>query len=412
MTAHASVAEWLALDRTGFSLPQGLYTSPEAHAFDTQVMLKAVWLYACTVVHVKRPGDFHLFEMGSASVVIVRGRDGAVRGFHNSCAHRGAKLCTGGGSNPRFMCPYHQWTYGLDGKLLAARDMPEGFAKADYGLRPVNVEIIGGLVFVCLGDNPPPIDAARADIEEQVAIYDLDRCKIAVEDDIIEHANWKLVMENNRECYHCDFNHPELLRSLSTSGFGKGLPDDVAEGSVAPVLDDLAERQAAWSAAGLPTRLVEFPDEGWHRVVRLPLAHGAASQTLDGRPASRMPICPPAGTGDSSVSVWTQPNSWHHFCQDHVVTFSLTPVAPDRARLRTTWLVHEDAVEGVDYDPANLAAVWRATNRQDSDLASLNHSGIATDGYRPGPYSPEEKLVDAFKAFYVRTARAALAAAR
>jgi Rieske 2Fe-2S family protein len=106
--------------------------------------------------------------------------------------------------------------------------------------------------------------------------------------------------------------------------------------------------------------------------------------------------------------VWTQPNSWHHFCCDHVVTFSLTPLGPEKTLLRTTWLVHEDAVEGVDYDPDNLAAVWRATNAQDSHFSAINHQGIKGDGYRPGMYSVEEKLVDAFKTFYVERSRAAL----
>ena len=90
------------------------------------------------------------------------------------------------------------------------------------------------------------------------------------------------------------------------------------------------------------------------------------------------------------------------------MTFSLTPLGPDKTLLRTTWLVHEEAVEGVDYDPDNLAAVWRATNAQDSHLSAVNHAGIKGDGYRPGMYSVEEKLVDAFKAFYVERSRAAL----
>ncbi|MFX9097179.1 Rieske (2Fe-2S) protein, partial [Acinetobacter baumannii] len=90
------------------------------------------------------------FEMGSASVIITRGRDGKVRGFHNSCAHRGARLCQeAAGHAPRFMCPYHQWTYGLDGRLLAARNMHDGFDKAAHGLREVAVEDVGGLIFVC-----------------------------------------------------------------------------------------------------------------------------------------------------------------------------------------------------------------------------------------------------------------------
>lgn len=410
MTDLTPITRWLEQDQPGRTLPQGLYVSDEAFAFDTQVLLKSVWLYACTAAHVKQPGDYYLFEMANASVIIVRGRDGEVRAFHNSCAHRGAKVCTAmTGSNPRFMCPYHQWTYGLDGKLLAARNMPEGFDKQQHGLRPVALENIGGLIFLCLSDNPPPIDQARADIAERVEIYNLDKCKVAVQDDIVEHANWKLVMENNRECYHCDLNHPELLKSLSTSGFGKGLPDDATAAAEGARFDAaLAQHHAAWQIAGLYTHLVEFPDNSWHRVVRLPLAEGSRSQTLDGQPASRLPICSHPGTEDSSLSVWTQPNSWHHFCHDHVVTFSLTPLGPDRTLLRTSWLVHEDAQAGVDYDPDNLAAVWRATNAQDSALAALNHAGVATDGYRPGPYSLEEKLVDAFKSFYVDRARAVL----
>lgn len=412
MSAHQSVSAWLDLDQPGRSLPQGLYVSREAFEFDTQVMLKSVWLYACTVAHVKRPGDYYLFEMGNTSVIIVRGRDGEVRAFHNTCAHRGAKLCTkASGSNPRIMCPYHQWTYGLDGRLLAARNMPDGFDKGDHGLRSVALEDVGGLIFICLSDNPPSIERARADVAERVEIYNLDRCKVAVQDDLIETANWKLVMENNRECYHCDVNHPELLKSLSTSGFGKGLPGDEMGAAQGERFDEyLDAQQAAWREAGLYTHLVEFPDDSWHRVIRLPLAQGARSQTLDGQPASRLPICDHPGTEDSSLSVWTQPNSWHHFCHDHVVTFSLTPLGADRTLLRTSWLVHEDAVEGEDYDAENLAAVWRATNRQDSMLASLNHAGVSTDGYRPGPYSLEEKLVDAFKIFYVDNARAALTA--
>jgi Rieske 2Fe-2S family protein len=410
VSEYSSVTQWLGQDRQGYTLPQGLYVSRAAFKFDTRVMLKRVWLYACTVAHVKKPGDFYLFEMANTSVIIVRGRDGEVRAFHNSCAHRGAKLCSQAkGSMPRIMCPYHQWTYGLDGKLLAARNMPEGFEKADHGLQPASLENIGGLIFICLSDDPPTIEHARADIAERVAIYNLEHCKVAVHDDLVEAANWKLVMENNRECYHCDVNHPELLKSLGTSGFGKGLPGDDAEAAQGARYEAyLAAQQAAWREAGLYTHLVEFPDDGWHRVVRLPLANGSRSQTLDGEPASRVPICVHPGTGDSSLSVWTQPNSWHHFCQDHAVTFSLTPLDADRTLLRTSWLVHEDAVEGVDYDVDNLAAVWRATNRQDSSLAELNHAGIATDGYRPGPYALEERLVEDFKEFYVETAKSAL----
>ncbi len=397
----ASVANWLSNDRKGHTLPRGLYVSDEAFAFDTQVMLKSVWLYACTVAHVKNAGDYFVFELAGNSIIILRGRDNEVRAFWNSCRHRGAKICLEqSGRAPRLMCPYHQWTYGLDGKLLAARSMAEDFDKADHGLNPVALENVGGLIFICLSDNPPPIDRVKADIVDQIAVYDLEKLKVAVQDDYIEDANWKLVMENNRECYHCDVGHPELISVLGTTGFGKDAPAD----------DYLETKRAEWQALGIDHDVIEFPDGWWHRIARLALANGAVTQSIDGKLACQKLIGPFKAPETSSLSVWTQPNSWHHFCCDHVVTFSLTPIGPDKTLLRTSWLVHEDAVEGVDYNPDHLAALWRATNVQDGHFSMVNHQGIANDGYVQGPYAVEENLVEDFKDFYVDRAKAALKA--
>ncbi len=397
----APIANWLSNDRKGHTLPRGLYVSDEAFAFDAQVMLKSVWLYACTVAHVKNAGDYFVFELAGNSIIILRGRDNEVRAFWNSCRHRGAKICLAqSGCAPRLMCPYHQWTYGLDGKLLAARSMAEDFDKADHGLNPVALENVGGLIFICLSDNPPPIDRVKADIVDQIAVYDLEKLKVAVQDDYIEDANWKLVMENNRECYHCDVGHPELISVLGTTGFGRDAPAD----------DYLETKRAEWQALGIDHDVIEFPDGWWHRVARLALANGAVTQSIDGKLACQKLIGPFKVPETSSLSVWTQPNSWHHFCCDHVVTFSLTPIGPEKTLLRTSWLVHEDAVEGVDYNPDHLAALWRATNVQDGHFSMVNHQGIANDGYVQGPYAVEENLVEDFKDFYVDRAKAALKA--
>lgn len=411
MSAHPNIVALLAQDRTGHSLPRDLYVSDAAFAFDTELMLKSVWLYACTVAHVKNPGDYFVFELAHNSIIIVRGRDGEVRGFWNSCRHRGARICQEQrGRTPRLMCPYHQWTYGLDGALLAARSMAPDFDKKDHSLSPVALENVGGLIFICMDDTPPAIDRVKADIIDQIAIYDLDRMKVAVQDNYIEDANWKLVMENNRECYHCDVGHPELISVLGTYGFGKGLPED----GETDVVDDHAfdamveAKRAEWQALGIFREPVEFPDGWWHRIARLPLANGALTQSINGKLACTKLIGPFTVPESSSLSLWTQPNSWHHFCCDHVVTFSLTPVAAGKTLLRTSWLVHEDAVEGIDYDPDHLAALWRTTNTQDGHFSAINHLGISTDGYRPGPYAIEEKLVDDFKSFYVDRARQAM----
>jgi glycine betaine catabolism A len=411
MLRFEPIAQLLAKDRKGHTLPRELYVSEEAFDFDTQVMLKSVWLFACTVAHVKNPGDYFVFELANNSIIIVRGRDTQVRAFWNSCRHRGSKICLEqSGRAPRLMCPYHQWTYGLDGKLLAARSMADDFDKADYGLNPVAIENVGGLIFICMSDNPPPIDRVKADISEQIATYDLEHLKVAVTDYYIEDANWKLVMENNRECYHCDAGHPELISVLGTYGFGKGLPED-GEGDI---VDDsaydalVAAKRDEWKALGIDRDLIEFPDGWWHRVARLALANNAVTQSIDGKLACKKLIGPFEEPETSSLSVWTQPNSWHHFCCDHVITFSLTPIAADKTLLRTSWLVHQDAVEGVDYDPDHITALWRATNTQDGHFSAINHQGIRSDGYQQGPYATEEKLVEDFKDFYVAASRTAL----
>jgi glycine betaine catabolism A len=411
MSRFNSIASWLQQDRKGLTLPRELYVSEEAFQFDAEVMLKSVWLYACTVAHVKNPGDYFVFEMASNSILIVRGRDNQVRAFWNSCRHRGSKICLDQrGRVPRLICPYHQWTYGLDGALLAARSMAEDFDKKDHGLAPVALENIGGLIFICMSDNPPPIDRVKADIGEQIAVYDLEKLKVAVQDNLIEDANWKLVMENNRECYHCDAGHPELISVLGTYGFGKGLPED-GDGDI---VDDsaydalVAAKREEWRNLGIDHDLIEFPGGWWHRIARLAMANGAVTQSIDGKLACKKLIGPFTAPETSSLSVWTQPNSWHHFCCDHVVTFSLTPLSAGKTLLRTSWLVHEDAVEGVDYDPDHIAALWRTTNNQDGHFSNINHLGISNDGYRQGPYAVEEKLVEDFKDFYVDRARAAL----
>ncbi len=399
MSRFQPIASWLQQDRKGHTLPRELYVSEAAFQFDAEVMLKSVWLYACTAAHVKNPGDYFVFELASNSILIVRGRDGEVRAFWNSCRHRGSKICLNQrGRVPRLICPYHQWTYGLDGALLAARSMAEDFDKKDHGLSPVALENIGGLIFICMADNPPPIDRVKADIGNQIAIYGLDKLKVAVQDNLIEDANWKLVMENNRECYHCDVGHPELISVLGTTGFGKDAPEDAA----------YAVKREEWRALSIDNDLIEFPDGWWHRIARLALANGAVTQSIDGKLACQKLIGPFTKPETSSLSIWTQPNSWHHFCCDHVVTFSLTPLAAGKTLLRTSWLVHEDAVEGVDYDPDHIAALWRTTNNQDGYFSSINHLGISNDGYRQGPYAVEEKLVEDFKDFYVTSARSAL----
>ena len=118
--------------------------------------------------------------------------------------------------------------------------------------------------------------------------------------------------------------------------------------------------------------------------------------------SSRKPLGSLAERNLGALSVWTQPNAWHHFMSDHAVIFTVLPLSADRTLLKTRWLVHRDAVEGVDYDPENLTFVWEATNRQDSHLVGISQAGVESPAYEPGPYSPyTEPLVEKFTAWYV-----------
>jgi Rieske 2Fe-2S family protein len=328
----------------------------------------------------------------------------SLRAFHNVCRHRGARLCNpGSGAFTRLVCPYHQWTYNRRGELVNNKHMGEDFDRSKFGLKPVHVESLAGLIFICLAQRPPQDFAVmRAAMQPHIAPHDIANCKIAHQYDLVEQGNWKLTMENNRECYHCRANHPQLTASLYEYGFGYGASPD-AHSKVQEFGALLKNEHARWEAAGLPSAEIERLDATTgFRTVRLPLNQSGESQTLDTKVACRKLLGSFTQTNLGGLSFWTQPNSWHHFMSDHIVSFSVWPVAAGKTLLRTRWLVHKDAQEGVDFDVAHLTAVWKATNDQDCSLVARAHQGISSPAYAPGPYSAyTEDLVDTFCIWYL-----------
>jgi Rieske 2Fe-2S family protein len=252
----------------------------------------------------------------------------------------------------------------------------------------------------------------RAAIEHYIAPHNIANTKVAFQKDIIEHGNWKLTMENNRECYHCSANHPELTVSLLEYGFGYQPSMENVE-QVKGFEDLLARQHQRWEACGLPSAEIDRLEHvTGFRTVRLPMVHAGESQTLDTKVASLKPLAEFEDLDLGGLSFWTQPNSWHHFMSDHIVSFSVLPISPHKALLRTRWLVHKDAQEGVDYDLKRLTEVWDATNDQDSALVANAHQGIVSSAYEPGPYSPyTEGLVDKFCNWYLDRLGAGLAPA-
>lgn len=397
----AQIAGLLDARPEGYSLPQALYNDPAMHEFDLRAVFATSWLIAGFEVQLPKPGSYLSFTIGSWPLLLVRGTDGEIRGFHNSCRHRGARLCAEGeGRRPKLVCPYHQWTYNLDGTLSSAGRMPEMFDKAMFGLRPVHVECRAGVIFVCLAEDPPAFDTLERDLVPLLAPHALANAKVAFESTMVEHANWKLVMENARECFHCLVAHPELSRTfpIGASGYFDYGQD------VSP------ERfRARMEEAGLPVGPV---GEDWWQALRFPLNEGCVSMTLDGQPAVRRLMCE-AGGGDIGSLRWAlEPNSFAHSTSDFTFVFTASPVGPKETIVTARWLVHKDAVEGVDYDLKTLTELWTQTNLQDKALAENNQAGVDSLGYQPGPYSAEaEELVIRFTDWYCAKAKAYLATA-
>ena len=396
MVDLAKIKTLLDARRPGHSLPQGLYNDPEAFEFDLEAIYQRSWLQVGFEIELPKPGSHFAVTLGRWPVLVLRDRAGELRAYHNTCRHRGSQICPDGhGSSARLVCPYHKWTYELTGELAHAGRMGADFDPSAHSLRPIHLANVGGVLLVCLGDDPPEIESFRREFPPLLAPHHLADAKLAHESTLHERGNWKLVMENARECYHCATGHPELALSFPVGASGHF---DYGE-------DDGLERfNARMAELGLPVGPVEGT---WWQAMRFALNDGCVSMTTDGRPTVTKPMCT-LGGGDVGSLRWSiEPHSFTHACGDYMFMFSALPISPNETVVHSKWLVHKDAVEGADYDLERLTHLWTATNLQDRDLVELNQRGVNSPGYTPGPYSIEaEALALRFVDWYWTTAKA------
>jgi glycine betaine monooxygenase A len=392
----------LAQRRRGYALPQGLYVDPQVHDFDRRAIFERHWIQAGLTAQIPRPGDYLTLEVAGSSVIILRGDDGRIGAFFNTCRHRGARICRerSGHAARRLICPYHQWAYDLEGRLAQAPRMHEGFDRHEFRLAAVRVETVAGVIFICLRDEAPDFAAFRAALEPMLEPHELTRAKVVHTMTLVERADWKLVMENARECYHCRAGHPQLMRSYS---------DFTAPDVSGRAAEWIASYEARCEARGLKSGSVIGP---WYEIGRYPLTEGTRSYTMDGHPAVAKTLGR-VGDGDIGVLWWAiQPNGFNHVAGDYAFFFQAMPTGPRETTVTGTWVVHEDAVEGVDYELARLTEVWSATNDQDRALSENNQSGVESLAYEPGPYSrTSEQLVLRLVDWYCEAAQRYLAGA-
>jgi glycine betaine catabolism A len=375
----ASVLSRLQRRSPAYGLPGEFYREPAIHALELNLIFYKEWLFAAHTAELRETGGFLTLQVGDFPILLTRDRDGRIHAFVNSCRHRGARVCQEAhGIVPKLVCPYHQWTYELDGRLFAARQMGSNFDKSQFSLRRIHCETVAGYIFICVAPEPPDFEATRRQIEPYVLPHRLHEARVAFESTIVENGNWKLVWENNRECYHCARNHPELSVTYPDR---PTITSTVAD----PVV---LEHWNTCEAAGLPSQFNISPD-GQVRASRVPLLGSAVSFTLSGQAASGKPLSDAidANLTVGSLLLFHYPSTWNHILRDHAVTFRVLPLGPTQTQLTTKWLVHRDAIAGVDYDVNELTRVWLATNDQDRHIVQENQIGMNTPGYEPGPYS-------------------------
>jgi len=408
-----ALARALAEHTPGHALARAFHTDRSIFEHELAAIWRASWLFAGVSAEAAEPGEFFLLEFGDDSIIIVRDGAGELHALHNSCRHRGMALCARrGGRTTRWVCPYHQWTYGLDGALLAAAGMGGDFDRAGHGLHRAAVAELGGLIFVWPGRDPQPLGEAQHALAQALAPAGIGAAKLAQRIDYAVVANWKLVWENNRECWHCRAGHPQYVKanfdaapdSASTRALARARAEDHAA-----TLGALVATHGAWGAGAdehAEPGLYRFPSiDRWWSANRTPLAPGFVTESLDGAPVAPL-MGAYEGHDVGTLRVRTVPNFWCHASADHAVLTRLLPDGPDRTLVTVSWLVDAGAQEGRDYQLDRLLPFWQLTSEQDWELCERNHAGVRNPAYTPGPYSPaQEYNVAAFVEWYLERLR-------
>ncbi len=398
---NGAVTEW----REGYSLPQEEYMSRQQFEDDLKMVGDTQWVLADHASCLKEPGQWRTMVFGDESYILVRGRDGELRGFYNVCRHRGSRICLEKeGRSSGLTCPYHGWTYATDGRLKGAPLMAPDFDKSEAGLKPIHVHERAGLVFVNFhAGDPPDFDAFIARFEDYLAPHGLDKAKVAARMAVRNEANWKLVVENFFECYHCTPSHKtycsvhDKLKMLAL-GAGPGSGDAEAVARYEKILHDW---EAEVTARGHFAGTFHDGPQSLHFQAgsRLPIADGFLTESLDGKP-----VAPLMGDyrefdgGQTAASF--NPLSIALINNDYALLFRIVPISETQTDFEIIWLVNETADLEKDVDVERMAALWKITTAEDKKITDDNQLGVASRAYQPGRYSTQEARIADFGIWY------------
>jgi Rieske 2Fe-2S family protein len=392
--------------RYGLTLPQHFYMEDWVYRADLELLASTQWLLIDHASRIPNARDYFLADVGTESIIVVRDRRAAIRAFYNVCRHRGSRVCReSSGHLESFICPYHAWTYGLDGELRAAPSMPPQFDKKLNGLKPCHVRVESGLIFLSLaGGTPPDFDAFLAKMRRFLAPHGLADAEVAIRKRYPTRANWKLVVENFLECYHCRTAHRTYCAVHDAEkllAFGAG-PGSSSPELIAKYTRQLEAWEAEARAKGWVTGM--FGDGAqapfFQSASRLPIGPGHVTETLDGKP-----VAPLMGSfteyDGAKTAIAFNPLGFVMASNDFAALLRFTPRGPLETDVDAIWLVRAGARESHDYDTRRLSEVWDVTLVEDRVITENNQQGVLSSQYEPGTYSQHETRVADFGAWYV-----------
>ncbi|MFT4826601.1 MAG: phenylpropionate dioxygenase-like ring-hydroxylating dioxygenase large terminal subunit [Halioglobus sp.] len=397
------VASLIKAERDGYSLSREFYCDNDVFSSDMDKVVGKKWLLVDHVSRIPEQGQYFVYDIADESIIVIRESSHKINAFYNVCRHRGSVICTEKeGKKNSLVCPYHSWSYKLDGSLKTARYMAADFDFTENALHSCHIKIYHGFIFINLDRNEPvDFESEFSEFEEQLVFHGFSDAKIASRASYPTAANWKLVVENFIECYHCASAHPEFSslhpkEALIACGAGPSSGSDEAAAKYKPLHD-------AWEVTaksmGRPLGVCDDNEFSTHLKMFLLRPHNqdVLSETRDGQPVA----CLMGQRSDfdrGRMHMSFGPLTHIIACNDFAALILFSPRDVSNTDVEIIWIVDKDA-ENVDEE--KLRWLWHTTTVQDKQIVENNHRGINSTRYVPGRYSEQEKRVATFKKWYM-----------
>jgi phenylpropionate dioxygenase-like ring-hydroxylating dioxygenase large terminal subunit len=381
-----------AVDQSPRTLDQHFYTDDTLYQREMTWMRENMWFLVGQESRIPQPGDYFLYDFDKDNIIVVRDQSGEIRAHHNVCTHRGSRLCKETtGSAKVISCPYHAWSFDLNGALRAAPFVSSGFDKSQWGLAGCHVRVFHGFVFLSFADIAPDFDEYIGYADREFELQDAGGVKIVKRLSWTVDANWKIVVENNLECYHCKSSHPNYCAAHPGVPLGKADEFEARDKWMRSVLENSSHEKARMFVPVAPGHTFRF-------MGRSVIGTNCATESIGGKAlAPLMGQCAFEG-----VQTFLAPSALATLVlnPDHIVTYNFVPRSARRTDVEVLWLVNGSAKEGLDYDLDHLTEVWLATLVEDKVLVENVQLGVESTAYKPGPIIESEKFVLAFNRWY------------